>query len=81
MANIEAIINNKLEQFTRLGKIAKQIQNKRGKKELLQNIYKGMAKIAIDLELVKDVIFDQHPNLGPLFESLIELYGPEVRGQ
>lgn len=78
--NIETIINNKLDQFTKLGKVAKKIQKDRTKKKLLNNIYVGMAKIAIELELVKDVIFDQHPNLGPLFEGLIELYGPEIKG-
>jgi hypothetical protein len=82
MTDIEATINNKLDQFTRLGKIAKKLQRKRSKnKDFIERLYKGMTMIAIELDLVKDIIFQQHPNLVPLWSSLIELYGPTLRKQ
>lgn len=80
MANIEETINDRLRQFTLLGKVAKSLKGKRKHKELLIRVYIGMTHIAIELDVVKAIIFEQHPNLAPLFESLIELYGYETKG-
>jgi len=79
--SVETIINNKLDQFTKLGQVAKKIQNNHRRKKLLHRIYIGMTRIALDLALVKDVIFEQQPDLMPLMDSLIELYGPEINQQ
>lgn len=79
MDNIERTINEKLEQFTKLGIVSKKIKDRKKNKDLINRLYRGMAMIAIDLDIVKETIFEQHPNFAPLFDSLIELYGPEIK--
>ena len=64
---LEQAINQKMLQFTTLGKESKKLLQEAEKKE------RQMASLFMELEPVHPIIRQQHPTMCDLFDSLIEL--------
>jgi hypothetical protein len=64
-SKLEKEINIKMDQFSQMGKKAKEVQRK------LDEIYKGMALIAEELKPVEFMVKAQHPQHVKLFDMLL----------
>lgn len=68
-------VQQRLNDITALGIQAKELANANKDKE--EAIYRKMTILVQELQPVEHIIRKQHPKMGELFDSLLELYGPK----
>ena len=67
---LEELVNAKLDAFTMIGKIAKDLSLLKGSNAAVEKLFEAMYEISLELQPVEFIIKHEHPEVVKLFKEL-----------